>query len=106
MANTAFANVAASQTDNALVAAVSGRAIRVKSLVILAGATATDVTFNSKHGSDAGVAVSPLFAAGVRTPVVLQHEPLGWFQTKAGEALTVTTGAGSAVGIDVVFDLL
>src|SRR5258707_14728020 len=105
MANSAFVNVAASQTDNALVPAVANRAIRVKSLVLMPGATATDITFNSKP-TGAGSAISPTFAGGVRTTVVLPHEPLGWFQTKAGEGLTVTSGAGSTVGIIVVFDLL
>lgn len=98
-------NVAQSQTDNAYVTAVSGKSIQVLALALLSGGTATNVTLNSK-GSGAGTAISPLFAAGANSPVVLPFNPAGWFQTNEGEALTVTTGAGAATGVVVTYALV
>jgi hypothetical protein len=98
----AFANVAASQTDSSLVAAVSGKKIRVKALAFVCGATATTATFNSK-GSGAGTACSPLFANAANGGAVLGHNPEGWFETETGEALTLTTGAGAPTGVIVKY---
>lgn len=94
----AFVNVAAAQTDNAFVAAVANRSIRVIALVMETGGTATTVTFNSKPAG-AGSAISPLFANAINGHVELQLNEHGWFQTVSGEGLTVTTGAGSTTGI-------
>ena len=93
-------NVAASSTDSVLVAAAAGRTVRVVRLVLIGGGTATNVTFNSK-GAGAGTAISPVFAFGANGGVVLPKDNDGWFDTNVGEALTVTTGAGSATGIMV-----
>lgn len=98
------ANVAASQTDSSVVAAAAGKRVTVESVALLAGGTATNVTFNSK-GSGAGVAISALFACGINGGIVLPHNPKGWFETVAGEALTVTTGAGATTGIQVQYSL-
>jgi hypothetical protein len=97
-----FVNVAASQTDSVVVAAVSGKLIRVLSLVMVTGATATNSTFNSK-GSGAGVAISMTFQNGANSGAVLAENRGGWFQTVAGEALTVTTGAGSTTGFQLTY---
>lgn len=96
-----FANVAASQTDSELVAAVPHRRIRVLSVAFVCGGTATNATFNSK-GSGAGAAISPLFANAANGGAVLNHNPLGWCETEVGEALTLTTGAGSTTGVQLV----
>jgi hypothetical protein len=69
----AKADVAASQTDAAVVPAVAGKKIRVVSMVAKAGGTAGDT--------------------------ILPFNPCGWFETAVGEGLSVTTGAGSATGI-------
>lgn len=98
----AFANVAQSQTDSSIVAAVSGKVIRVVAATAVAGGTATNLTFNSK-GSGAGTAISPLYANGINGGEVLPFNPSGWFETTSGEALTVTTGAGSTTGILVTY---
>lgn len=98
----AFANVAASQTDSSIVAAVALKAIRVVSCFMVTGATATNVTFNSK-GSGAGTAITSLIADAANGGAVLNYNPEGWFSTVPGEALTVTTGAGSATGINVSY---
>lgn len=101
-----FANVAVSQTDSSLVAAVTAKKIRVLAVVIVAGATAsTGVTFNSK-GAGAGTAKSALFCAPANSGPTLGLNTEGWFETNAGEALTVTTGTGSTVGIQVVYQIV
>ena len=100
----AFANVAASSTDAALVTAVAGTTIKVLAVVAMAGGTATNITFNSKP-SGAGTAISPLFALGINGAVTLTETENGdgWFESNVGEGLTCTTGAGSTVGVLVVY---
>lgn len=94
----AFANVAASTTDSVLVAGKTGLKIRVFQVAAVSGGTVTTVTFNSKPGG-AGTAVGPALAFGSNGGAVLPHSPTGWFDTNAGEGLSVTTGAGSTTGI-------
>ena len=93
-----FADVAAGSTNAQVIAAVPGRIIRVLSYHCQAGATATDVTFNSDS-----TAISSLKANVARGGAVGNFNPAGWFQTIAGQALTVTTGAGSSTGIDIIY---
>lgn len=94
----AFANVAASQTDSNIVTAVPTKKIRVIQVGNLTGATATNLTFNTKPAG-AGTAISPLFANGANGGEILPFSSMGWFETVAGEGLTVTTGAGATTGI-------
>ena len=101
----AFADVSASSTDDALVAAKTGLKIRVFAAFVVGGDTATDVTFNSKP-SGSGVAITSVLAVGDASGFVLPHNPAGWFETVAGEGLTVTTGTGSAQGVNVVYEHL
>lgn len=97
----ALLNVAASATDTSLVAAVAGHVIRVISVYALAGGTATNLTFNS-----ASTAISALLANDANGGEVLPRNVDGWFQTVAGEALTVTTGAGATTGLQVNYILV
>lgn len=92
----AILNQAASGTAQTLVSAVTLKKIRVLWVYALAGATATNLTFNS-----ASTAISPLLANGANGGEVLPRNDHGWFETTAGEALTVTTGAGATTGIGV-----
>lgn len=96
-------NVAASATDTSVVAAKTGLRINVLAVYAVAGGTATNLTFNSK-GAGAGTAISALFANAANGGVVLPFNPKGWFTTLLGEALTVTTGAGSTTGVGVVYE--
>jgi hypothetical protein len=98
----AFANVAAGQTDSSVVSAVAGKRLRVIAAAVMTAATATNVTFNTKP-SGAGSAISCLFACGINGGIVLPENGEGWFDTGVGEGLTVTTGAGSTTGIQVVY---
>jgi hypothetical protein len=101
----ASANVAASQTDSVVKAAVAGASINVLAVYCIAGGTATNLTFNSK-GSGAGTAISALLANAANGGAVLPLNEKGWFSTNAGEGLTVTTAAGSTTGIGVVYELV
>lgn len=99
---TAFAAIAASTTDGEVVAAVSGKRIRVHALVFQCGGTATTATFNTK-GTGAGSAISMQFQNGTNGGAVLPECETGWFQTVAGESLTLTTGTGSTTGVHVLY---
>jgi len=97
--------VAASQTDDAYVTAVTGRIIRVHQYIAHCAGTATTVTFNSK-GSGAGTAISHPIYAGANGGESPGFTPMGWFDTNVGEALTTTTGAGSNTGILIGYSLV
>ena len=98
----AFDAVAASQNDSALVAAVAGKRIRVHSVVINHGdTTPSAVTFES-----ATAAIYPPLKAAANGVLVLPDNQGGWFQTLAGEALNVDTGAGSTTSIAVAYSLV
>jgi hypothetical protein len=102
----AWDSVAASQTDSVLVAANGSQKIRVLSFVVNHGdTTASSVTFNSK-GSGAGTAVTPAWKGGANGVVGAAGDRAGMFETQSGQALTVTTGAGSTTGILVVFEFI
>jgi hypothetical protein len=101
----AFANIAASTTDAILVQPQPSRTIRVLGVLVLAGATATQVTFNSK-GAGAGTAISLTIACAANGGIVLPENSNGWFQTNPGEALSVTTGSGSTTGVQIVWGLV
>lgn len=96
----AFANIAASTTDGNVVSAVPFKSIRVVQVVMVASATATDCTFNSKPAGS-GSAISCLFANGINGGAVLGYNPDGWFSTVPGQGLTATTGSGSSTGIQI-----
>lgn len=100
----AYDTVAASTTDSELVTAVTGRKIRVRSVVINQGdTTPSSVQFNSDDG-DTSTAISPAFKAAANGGFVMNDNPQGWFETESGEALTVTTGSGSNTAILVTYD--
>lgn len=107
---TAIGNIAAATTDGTLtlegatLAAVPGKRYYVLAVFAhLANTTATNVTLNSK-GSGAGTAISSTKQVAANGGWVQSRgtEIDYLYRTKRGEALTVTTGAGSAVGIDLL----
>lgn len=102
---TAFANIAAASTDAAFIPAEAGKRITILSILAhAAGSVETNVTLNSK-GPDAGTAITSTKQisgnGGWSQSRACDTDYL--FQTKPGQALTVTTGAGSTVGIDVLY---
>jgi len=102
----AFDAVAASQTDSVLVAAATGKKIRVHGFILNHGdTTASAVTFNSK-GSGAGTAKTPAHKGPANGGFVVTESTGAWFETNVGEGLTVTTGAGSTTNISVIYELV
>lgn len=97
-----FANIAASQTDGAVVAAIAAKIIRVLAVIISAGATPSTVIFNTKPAG-AHTAISMTFQPAANGGAVLPFCAAGWFDTASGDALTATTGAGGTTGIQVVY---
>lgn len=98
----AFANVAAGQTDAALITGSTHRKILVLGLIAECGATDTTITFNSK-GSGAGTAITAQFQNPANGSTILPSSEVGWFKTISGESLTCTTGAGSITGIQLIY---
>jgi hypothetical protein len=101
------ASIASATTDGSVVAAVTGKKIRVHGYVLSCAGTATTLTFNTKPGG-AGSAISHThnLPVNANVPVPLcgdQAGALGWFETNAGEGLTATTGTGSTCGVLVVY---
>jgi hypothetical protein len=98
-------DVAASQTDSAIVAAVAGHIIRVHAFILLCGATATVVTFKSKPAGG-GSDISPDFQLGANLPLEPGWNPVGWFQTVVSEGLSIDTGAGSTTSIVAAYSTI
>lgn len=90
--------VGASDADEELVALVASKKIRVLALAVQCGATATDVTFESSTTTR-----KHKVPAGANGGQILPFNPVGWFETAAGESLTCTTGTGSSVEISGVY---
>lgn len=102
----AYVSVAASQTDSAVVAAFTGKRIRVIAAALNQGdTTPSTVTFTSKPAGS-GVAISLAFKGAANALLTLPDIDSGWFQTVVGEGLSVTTGAGSTTGVLVVYEVV
>lgn len=84
-----FAAVNAANGDNSIVAAVAGKKIRVLSGLLVAGAIAS-VRFESAAGGTALTGVMVCVASSV---LPFPFNPLGHFQTVAGEALSLEATA-------------
>lgn len=98
----AFANIVASTTDGNIISAVTSKKLRILAVVMQCGATATNITLNSKPAG-AGAAISPQFQNGANGGEVLPFNAYGWFETVVSEGLTATTGAGSTTGVHVLY---
>ena len=97
----AKADIAAATTDGAVITAVSGKKILVLDFKLSTVTAATTATFNSKPAG-AGTAISSVYNA----PVGFSgsgFNQLGHFETNSGEGLTVTTGVGNSVGVQVTY---
>ena len=103
-------NIAPSQTDSSLVAAKASTILRVVGGFLVAGGTATTITFNSKP-TGSGTAISSIIACGANgglilpsvQPAYVGEPPYGYFQTNKGEGLSATTGSGSTVGVTLIY---
>lgn len=84
----------ATSPDTTLVAAVTGKKIRVLSVFLIMTGTAVTIRFESGTGGTA--------LTGQMTPTqgggfVLPHNPLGWFETLDSELLNLELGGAQSV---------
>lgn len=94
----------ASSGDSSVVAAVTGRKIRVLSLQFLCTSAVT-VGFESNNaGGD--TALTGVMAFPDNGGMVLPHNPFGWFETVAGEALHITLGGAVQVSGSLVYQVV
>ena len=100
----AKANIAASQTDSAFIAAVTGSKIRVLSYsVSCVTAGASTIIFTSKPAG-AGAAISPTISLAANGNAA-EADNNGLFETVVSEGLSITTG-GNIVGVRVTYILV
>lgn len=106
MAGRAKATISTGTTDGEVIAAVSGKAIRVLAFHLTCAATATSATFTTKP-EGAGTAISPVYTLGANGQLPSGECPSGWFETAKSEGLSLTTsGSGSNIGVLVIYDLV
>lgn len=87
----------ATSGDNTLVAAVTGKRIRVLALFSIMTGTAVTIRFESGAG---GTALTGQMQPTQGGGFVLPYNPLGWFETAAGELLNMElSGAQSVDGV-------
>ena len=89
-----FAKIdAASSGDNTIVAAVTGKHIRVVSLMLMSAGT---VTARFESGAS-GTALSGQMNLVANTGFCLPYNPIGWFQTASAELLNIELSAAISV---------
>lgn len=87
----------ATSGDNTLVAAVTGKRIRVLALFAIMTGTAVTIRFESAAG---GTALTGQMQPTQGGGFVLPYNPVGWFETTAGELLNMElSGAQSVDGV-------
>jgi hypothetical protein len=88
---------AATSGDNTLVAAVTGKKIRVLAAFLIMTGTAVTIRFESATG---GTALTGQMQPTQGGGFVLPYNPLGWFETLSGELLNLElSGAQSVDGV-------
>jgi hypothetical protein len=100
-----FALENATTTDGEVVAAVTGKKIRV--LAMWAGNySAAEATIFFESGTTTAITATMSLAAdgAAGAVLILPFSPVGWFETAAGEALTVSVaGSTPTVGVNIVY---
>lgn len=91
---------AASNGNNTIVAAVTGKKIRVLAAVMVMTGTAVTLTWQSGAGGSAlSGAMTPLQG----TSIILPYNEQGWFETAAATLLNLSLGGGQAVAGVIVY---
>lgn len=85
---------AATSGDNTLVAAVTGKKIRVLAMFAVMTGTAVTIRFESGAG---GTALTGQMTPSQGGGFVLPYNPLGWFETASGELLNLELGGAQSV---------
>jgi hypothetical protein len=88
----------ASIADNAIVAAVTGLKIRVLAAYVHASGGANTLTWKS-----AATSLSGAIDLGNDLGIPWNYNPVGWYETVAGEALNLALTAATAVAVTVVY---
>lgn len=94
---------AATGGDNTLVAAVTGKRIRVHSLILVASGGANTVRLESGASGTAMTGQMNLAANG---QLVLPHAAGGWFQTAVAALLNLELSAATAVAGSIGYSLV
>jgi len=92
---------AATLGDNTLVAAVTGKKIRVLAVFLVASGGANTVRFESDA---AGTALTGQMDLGADGQLVLPLNGFGWFETVAAELLNLELSAATAVAGALVYE--
>lgn len=85
---------AATTPDNTLVAAVTGKKIRVLAMFAVMTGTAVTLRFESGTG---GTALTGQMQPSQGGGFVLPFNPVGWFETASGELLNLELGGAQSV---------
>lgn len=93
---------ASSSGDNTVVAAVTGKKIRVLGYVLVANA-AVNTKWKSGASTDKTGLLYNAANGGVSASVVADPGEVFWFETTSGEALVLNLSAAVAVGGHVVY---
>lgn len=80
--------------DNEIVAAVTGKKIRVLALFMTMTGTAVTARFESSAG---GTALTGQMTQTQGSTIALPFSPVGWFETVAGENLNLELGGAQSV---------
>ena len=91
---------AASSGNNTLVAAVTGKKIRV--LAAFLTMTGTAVTIRFEDGAD-GTALTGQMGPAAGQTIVLPFNPVGWFETSAATLLNLELGGSQSVDGSLVY---
>ena len=92
-----FVNTAS--PGNTLLVQSQGPGLRVR---VLSGVISSDLGLKV-HFRSADVPISPIFAMSGDVPLVLSHNPHGWFQTETNAALNINLSIGSSVGAEIIW---
>lgn len=92
---------AAALGDNTLVAAVSGKKIRLLAAVLVATGGANTVRFESGAG---GTALTGQMLIALNGQLVIPLNGFGWFETVAGELLNLELSAATSVAGFLVYE--
>lgn len=84
---------AAANGNNTVVAAVTGRKIRVLAFVLVAAGT---VTTRFESAAD-GTALTGQMTMAVNSVISVPYNPAGWFETAAAQLLNLELSAGVSV---------
>lgn len=85
---------AATSGDNTLVAAVTGKKLRVLAAFFTMTGTAVTIRFESGAG---GTALTGQMTPAQGQTIVLPYNPHGWFETAAGSLLNLELGGAQSV---------